>query len=44
MQNYGKLSLPLSLYHSARENPREFFYQLCLLAVAAIVLAGIFGF
>jgi hypothetical protein len=43
MQNLQKFSLPESILLIWRDNPREFCYQLALLAVAAIVLAGICG-
>jgi hypothetical protein len=43
MYGLQKLSLPESIMLSWRDNPREFIYQLALLAAAAIVLAGICG-
>ncbi len=43
MHGLKKISLTESIMLSWRDNPREFFYQLALLAAAAIVLAGIFG-
>jgi hypothetical protein len=43
MQDYQKLTLPQSLAQSMRDNPREFFYQIAILAVIAIVLGGICG-
>ena len=43
MHGLQKISLTESLAISWRNNPREFFYQLALLTVAAIVIAGIFG-
>jgi hypothetical protein len=44
MQDFHKLTLTQSLAHSVRKNPREFFYQIAILAAIAIVLGGICGF
>jgi hypothetical protein len=43
MQGLHRIHLPEAIFVTWRDNPREFIYQLALLAAAAIVLAGLCG-